>query len=309
MTSVTEEALVTATFSQRMRLRLSDGSEVIGRLKGKKIRPVCGDVVIANRISGEPEWLITAISPRTNELTRPDRRGRLEILAANISLVAVVAAAAPKPDWYIVDRYLAATEFIDVSALVIFNKTDLADVTGSTQSELDDYQRIGYPVIRCSAATGNNMDELQKCLLDHTSIIVGQSGVGKSSIINYLIRDAQQLTAKLSRSSGEGQHTTVNSVMLKLAQGGAVIDSPGVRDYAPGIYKPEQVADGFREINSLSVDCRFANCRHLREPNCAVKAGVDNGGVSPRRYESYRRLLALAQKLADRRIQPGGQPN
>jgi ribosome biogenesis GTPase len=243
-----QQALVIATFSQRMRLRLDDDSEVVGRLKGKKMRPVCGDEVMAEPIENEPEWLITDILPRRNELSRPDRRGRAEVLAANIDLVTVVSTDAPATDWFIVDRYLAAAELIDVPALVVFNKTDL--------------------------------------------------GAGKSSLINFLVKDADQQTARLSQSTGEGRHTTVNSVMWSLPGGGALIDSPGVRDYAPAIDALDLVARGFREIEDQAQTCRFANCRHLREPDCAVKTAVESGDISARRYESYRRLLALAEKLA-----------
>jgi len=294
--SATQQALVTATFSQRMRLRLDDGSEVTGRLKGKKIRPVCGDLVEVQEIKNEPEWLITSILPRNNELSRPDRRGRIEILVANIDLVAVVAADAPAADWFIVDRYLAAAELINVSALVVFNKTDLGAATESSAAELTVFARIGYQTVRCSAKSGDNLNQLQQYLRDQTAIIVGQSGVGKSSLINYLISDAQQRTAELSRSTGEGRHTTVNSVMWSLPEGGVVIDSPGVRDYAPAIDSPDLVARGFREIDDHGQNCRFANCRHLREPDCAVKSAVETGDISARRYESYRRLLALSQK-------------
>ena len=293
-----QQAQVTATFSQRMRLRLDDGAVVTGRLKGKKIRPVCGDLVEAQAITNEPEWLITNILPRRNELSRPDKRGRIEVLAANIDLVAVVTADAPAADWFIVDRYLAAAELINVSALVVFNKTDLGTVSETAAAELADFARVGYATVRCSAISGDNMDVLQQHLCDQIAIIVGQSGVGKSTLINYLIKDADQQTAELSHSTGEGRHTTVNSVMWSLPEGGVVIDSPGVRDYAPAIDSPDLVARGFREIDDLGHDCRFANCRHLREPDCAVKSAVQNGKISARRYESYRRLLALAQKLS-----------
>jgi ribosome biogenesis GTPase len=298
-TGESQQALVTATFSQRMRLRLDNGSEVTGRLKGKKIRPVCGDLVEARVITNEPEWLITNIVPRKNELSRPDKRGRIEVLAANIDLVAVVTADAPTVDWYIVDRYLAAAELINVSALVVFNKTDLAAASETTAIELADLGKIGYAIIKCSAETGDNLQQLQQHLSDRTAIIVGQSGVGKSSLINYLVKDAEQQTATVSQSTGEGRHTTVNSVMWSLPDGGAVIDSPGVRDYAPAIDSPDLVARGFREIDECSQSCRFANCRHLREPHCAVKSAVDTGDISARRYESYRRLLSYSQKLAD----------
>lgn len=294
-----QEALVTATFSQRMRLRLADGTEVTGRLKGKTIRPVCGDRVEAQAITNEPEWLITGIVPRRNKLARPDRRGRIEVLAANIDLVAVVTADSPAADWFIVDRYLAAAELIGVPALVIFNKTDLGDASDATDAELAEFTKAGYTAIRCSAKTGENMTELEGRFCDHTAIIVGQSGVGKSSLINFLIKDADQQTAELSQSTGEGRHTTVNSVMWSLPGGGAVIDSPGVRDYAPAIDSPDLVARGYKEIDDRSQYCRFANCRHIREPDCAVKAAVEVEEISARRYESYRRLLALAQKLSE----------
>ena len=296
---VTQHALVTATFSQRMRIRLDDGSEVTGRLKGKKIRPVCGDLVETRAIANEPEWLITKILPRRNELSRPDKRGRIEVLVANIDLVSVVAADAPAADWFIVDRYLAAAELMDVSALVVFNKSDLGAASESSETALADFAKIGYTTVRCSAKTGDNLNELKRHLCEQTTIIVGQSGVGKSSLINYLIKDADQQTAELSRATGEGRHTTVNSMMWSFPEGGVVIDSPGVRDYAPAIESPDLVARGFREIDEHAPDCRFANCRHLREPDCAVKSAVEIGEISARRYESYRRLLALAQKLAD----------
>ena len=296
---VTQHALVTATYSQRMRMRLDDGAEVTGRLKGKKIRPVCGDLVEARVIANEPEWLITKILPRRNELTRPDKRGRIEVLVANIDLVSVGAADAPAADWFIVDRYLAAAELMDVSALVVFNKSDLGAASESSETALADFAKIGHATVRCSAKTGDNLDELKRHLCDQTTIIVGQSGVGKSSLINYLIEDADQQTAELSRATGEGRHTTVNSMMWSLPEGGVVIDSPGVREYAPAIESPDLATRGFREIDEHGHNCRFANCRHLREPDCAVKSAVEAGEISARRYESYRRLLVLAQKLAD----------
>jgi ribosome biogenesis GTPase len=298
-TAVEQQALVIATFSQRMRLRLEDGSEVSGRLKGKKIRPVCGDIVATRAITNEPDWLITDILPRKNELSRPDRRGRVEVLAANFDLVAVVTADAPAADWFIVDRYLAAAELIGVSALVIFNKTDLGAASETSATALADFRQMGYATVHCSAKSGDKLDELQQLLSNQTAIIVGQSGVGKSSVINYLVKDADQQTARLSQSTGEGRHTTVNSVMWSLPDGGVVIDSPGVRDYAPAIDSPDLVARGFREIDDCARNCRFANCRHLREPDCAVKSAVESGDISARRYESYRRLLALSQKLAN----------
>jgi len=137
-------------------------------------------------------------------------------------------------------------------------------------------------------------------LSNGVSIIVGQSGVGKSSLINRLLGDEQQRTATISGKSGEGRHTTVNSAMLELPDGGAVIDSPGVRDYAPAL-QLDDVANGYREIAMTAQTCRFANCNHLREPGCAVKLAVDDDSISKRRYDSYRHLLALTRKLSAKR--------
>jgi ribosome biogenesis GTPase len=292
------DALVIATYSRRMLLLLPDGRKVDARIKGKRLKPVCGDRVEARPIHGEPDWLITAIAERRNELARPNLRGKVEVLAANVDRLLVMAAPTPEPDWSIVDRYLCAAELIGAEAAVVFNKSDLA-AKGMAEEVLDEYVRIGYPTVRCSAKTGRNIEAVADLLRDGVSIIVGQSGVGKSSLINRLLEDDRQRVAAVSDKSGEGRHTTVNSEMLQLPVGGAVIDSPGVRDYAPALRSDEVVA-GYREIVSSARDCRFANCRHLREPGCAVKDAVERGKISKRRYDSYRHLLALTTKLTSR---------
>jgi len=288
-------ARVIATYSRRMRLELADGRCVDARIKGKRLQPVCGDRVDAEEIPNEADWLITAIAHRRNELTRPNLRGRVEVLAANIDTLLVMAAAKPKPDWSVVDRYLCAAELMGTDAAIVFNKTDLPS-PGSVDEVLADYVRIGYRTVRCSAAHGENVTAVADLLRDGVSIIVGQSGVGKSSLINRLLGDAQQRIAEVSSKTGEGRHTTVTSVLLKLPGGGAVIDSPGVRDFAPAL-RADEVVTGYRDIVNAGRHCRFANCRHLREPGCAVKAAVDEQRISKRRYDSYRHLLALTNKL------------
>jgi ribosome biogenesis GTPase len=295
MTAAT--ALVVATYSRRMELQLSNGHRVDARIKGKRIKPVCGDRVEAEPIPDEPDWLITAICDRRNQLSRPNQRGKVEVLAANIDRLLVMVAPTPEPDWSIVDRYLCAAELIDASAAVVFNKSDLPEGE-SVDKVLEDYTRIGYRTVRCSAKTGQNIDAVTGLLRGGVSIIVGQSGVGKSSLINRLLQHARQRVASVSDKSGEGRHTTVNSAMLPLPEGGAVIDSPGVRDYAPAL-QPGEVVVGYREIAAAGQDCRFANCRHLREPGCAVKQAVEEGSISQRRYDSYRHLLALTTKLTN----------
>jgi len=293
-------AQVIATYSRRMRLRLPDQSEVDARIKGKRLRPVCGDQVEAEPIKNEDDWLITGVLERRNALTRPNLRGQVEVLAANIDCLLVVAAPSPKPDWFVVDRYIAAAENMGVPATVVFNKTDLLGDDPEATPLLDEFTNAGYDVIRCSANAGEGIDEVDRAIAAQIAIVVGQSGVGKSSIINELMGGEQQRTSEISTKTGEGKHTTVNSIMLDLPGGGHVIDSPGVRDFAPALESDAEVIRGFREIENAGHDCRFANCRHLQEPGCAVKTAVEDDKISARRYESYRRLLRLTANPAAR---------
>ena len=293
-----ETATVIATYSRRMALALASGEKVNARIKGKRVKPVCGDVVMAEPIENESDWLITKICDRRNELTRPNMRGQVEILAANVDTLVVVASVSPMPDWYIVDRYLCAAELMGVSSIVVFNKIDLLAGHDIEIPELLEYRKIGLTVIASSAETGAGTQEVQAALANQCAIVVGQSGVGKSSLINQMVTDSQQRTANISSKSGEGRHTTVNSVMLPLQGGGSVIDSPGVRDYAPALTSSSDAALGFREIAEAAQSCRFANCRHLREPGCAVKKGVDEDTISFRRYESFKRVVNLTEQLA-----------
>ena len=296
-TSAMNHATVIATYSRRMRVALDDGREVFARIKGKRLKPVCGDQVEVEPIDQEDDWLITDIGPRRNELTRPNMRGQVEILAANLDYLVVVAAAEPRPDWFIVDRYLCAAELMGIDACVVFNKSDIG--IADARYELDTYFDIGYDVVACSALNGDGMDNVRSLLATHRAIIVGQSGVGKSSIINSLLGDEVQKTSAISDKSREGRHTTVNSALIALPGGGAIIDSPGVRDYAPALESSTIASQGFREIRDAAQECRFANCRHLREPGCAVKAKCEEGSISPRRYESFKRIVNLTEQLAD----------
>lgn len=288
-------ATVIATFSRRMHIAFADGSDAFARIKGKTITPVCGDVVRVDSLPGEEDWLITGIEKRRNALSRPNRRGAPEVLAANIDVLVAVAAASPVPDWFIVDRYLCAAEIMRADAILVFNKVD-EPPPPSLDAALSVYANIGYPVHRSSAETGEGLDALRASIGRRTAILVGQSGVGKSSLINLLSAPSQQKTSGISRKSGEGRHTTVNSIMLPLPGGGAVIDSPGVRDYAPALAHITDAQAGFREIAAAADGCRFADCRHFREPDCAVKSAVDSATIDARRYESYRRVFRLVER-------------
>jgi ribosome biogenesis GTPase len=254
--------------------------------------------VVGDSVEWQPEadgtGTVTRIAPRRTELARVDSRGRPEIVAANITDLVIVIAADPSPDWFLLDRYLAAAELGRLGALIVFNKSD---VSVASPSELKDYGRLGYSSSHTSARTGSGLESLADALRGRRSVMIGQSGVGKSSLLNALVGDAIQSVGQLSAKSGQGRHTTTTAVLYSLPAGGELIDSPGVRDYAPYIADPRIVGDGFREFRPLAPNCRFQDCRHLSEPNCAVKRAVMDGEIAQRRYASYRRLYELSESL------------
>jgi len=286
--------VVTAARGHRLELEAADGRRLPARTKGKRLRVVCGDRVEAAPIAGEDDWLVAAVAPRDNLLARIDSRGRAETLAANLDQLVVTAAVLPEPDFFIVDRYLCAAELMGIEAAVVMNKIDIAH---AAPAELAGYESLGYPVLRVSAETGTGIDALAALLAGHVSMLVGQSGVGKSSLINAVVPGAGQRTAAVSTARREGRHTTVAAEMITLPRGGRLIDSPGVRDFAPHIAADVDVGAGFREIRAASASCRFNDCLHRSEPGCAVRAAVETGEISERRYASYRRLLNLTRQL------------
>ena len=291
------EGRVVAAYGQRLLVEDEDGRRHPAFVARRGLRLVCGDRVRWHAGSEEERAVVERL-PRHSELRRPDSRGRSEVLAANISQLVVVCAPRPIPDPFIVDRYLAAAEVMDATAAIVANKTDLGEDLPA--GLLEEYAELGYPVVRASAATGAGLDALAKLLEAHCSMLVGQSGVGQASLLNALVPGIDAATAQVSRATGEGRHRTTATTLYRLACGGELLDSPGVRDFAPALNDPRLAAAGFREIVAVAQDCRFANCRHMREPGCAVKAAVEEGRISARRYESYRRLLRLTEDLQRR---------
>ncbi|MBA3563151.1 MAG: ribosome small subunit-dependent GTPase A [Gammaproteobacteria bacterium] len=263
------------------------------RLSGRKLRAVCGDRAQWRRAADDSECLVTAILPRENALGRPDKRGRVQVIAANLTQLIAVVAPSPPPDLYMLDRYLAAAALLPARALIVLNKAELSGEAAQLRLALKWFTRIGYAVLETSAQTGAGMEAFAEALEPHTSILLGQSGVGKSSLLNRLLPDVSAATAEISAATGEGRHTTVVSVLHHLPRGGDIIDSPGVRDYAPPPVEPVDVARAFIEFGDPAAYCRFSDCMHLREPGCGVREAVESGAVDPRRYESYRRLLRL----------------
>jgi ribosome biogenesis GTPase len=237
---------------------------------------------------------VESVERRRNLIERIDARGRPEAVAANIDRLAIVVAAEPTPDWFLVDRYWAGAVLKDVDAQLIVNKSDLG--TEALQGQIGEYRSLNLPCIEISSAKGTGLPELKSLFAGKVTMLVGQSGVGKSSLVNALAPDAAAQTAQLTRDA-EGRHTTTTARWYVTGDGEAIIDVPGVRDFAPPASLLRAAERGFVEVLERSVECRFKDCHHMEEPGCAVRSAVVNGRIAPRRYESYRRLYKLYKSL------------
>jgi ribosome biogenesis GTPase / thiamine phosphate phosphatase len=293
-------AEVIATYGRHLLLQDASGTHRMARPVGRHLEIVCGDRVQC-RVEGD-ELLAESIVARTSFLRRSTLRGRSEALAANLTQLAVIVAPVPAPDLFLIDRYLCAAACAPMHAVIVLNKCDLAG-SADVHRELAQYAAAGYEVLQVSARDGvpANLAPLHAALRDQTTIMVGQSGVGKSSLTRLCTSDASEITIGGLMREEEGRHTTTASRLYECDIGGRIIDSPGVRDFAPAIDDLERSTLGFREVSGLAAQCRFQDCGHMQEPHCAVRTAVGSGGMNPRRYESYRRLRRLYDELWEKR--------
>jgi len=286
---------IVAAFGRHLVVRDAAGVEHRARPFGRRLSVVCGDEVRCELDARHDEAHVVEVRPRVSCLYRSNRRGEPEPVVANLTLLLVTLAPAPEPDPFMVDRYLAGAACAGIRAAVVLNKADLG---AGPAEELAWYARIGYTCVECSAQAGTGLPALQGLCRTELAAFVGQSGVGKSSLVHALVPQAQVRTGTLLRDEA-GRHTTTASRLYELPGGGALVDSPGVRDFAPAPEHLEPTSLGFLEVAALAPGCRFDDCRHLREPGCAVRAAVEAGAVSPRRHESYRRLRRLREQLLE----------
>jgi ribosome biogenesis GTPase len=296
-------ARVTVTHRRLLRVRSAEGREAVARPARRELSIVCGDFVQCELDARHDELNVIAVEPRSSALYRSNARGGGELIAANLSLLLVVVAPLPRPDFFVVDRYLCAAQCAGLAAAVVLNKSELP-LDSAVAQELATYSAAGYDCLRVSARQPGAMAALSACLPGQTAMLVGQSGVGKSSLLRQLVPASDAPIGELIRDD-EGRHTTTATRLYEVPGGGELIDSPGVRDFAPAIERLERSDLGFREIDALAAQCRFADCRHLQEPDCAVRAAV-GGAFSARRYESYRRLRRLYERLSAERGAAGG---
>ncbi len=261
------------------------------------VDPVAIGDVVRFAEAGENRGLITEILPRRNKLSRPattpGQRLFEQVIVANVDqVVMVVSAASPTPKWGLLDRCLVAAEAAGLPGLICVTKTDLAGYIGELESTLSEYRRIGYQVQLLSLITGEGLDETRESLRDRVSVLVGKSGVGKTSLLNTIQPGlGLRIKAVSHGKQGKGMHTTTRLEMFRLDGGGAVVDTPGIREFGLWNVDEEDLALYFPEMRPLVGKCKFGlDCHHDEEPGCAIRKAVTRGEISPYRYQSYLKL-------------------
>jgi ribosome biogenesis GTPase len=251
----------------------------------------CGDHVQWER-QAQGNAAVTRILPRKNVLERPDFRGKPRAIAANIDLLVVVTSWQPAPVWEMLDRYLIAARRLQTDVLLVMNKADLRASHAAAEAEacLEEYQQIGYPVLHVSADQQQGVASILDAIQGRTAIVVGQSGVGKSSIAAQLLPHEDIRIGDIA-DTGEGRHTTTSATLYRLPSGGSLIDSPGVRDFGLSGLDFATLQAGFPEFSPFLGECRFNNCTHNHEPGCAIKAAAQAGKLPARRFARYLGLL------------------
>lgn len=258
---------------------LVTGDRVVWRLGSEQLQGITG--------------IIEAVHERTSVLTRPDFYDGIKPIAANIDQIVIVSSVLPELSTNIIDRYIVAAEDVKIQPVILLNKIDLlsADELKQVDETLQPYRDIGYEVWKVSSHQGDGLDELKTLLKDKMTIFVGQSGVGKSSLVNKLMPEVDAEIGDVSETSGLGTHTTTTARLYHFPSGGDLIDSPGVREFSLWHMKPEEIIQGFIEFRDYIGLCRFRDCKHQSDPGCALVAAVENGEINRGRFENYQRIL------------------
>lgn len=292
-----EESLgrVVATHGATVEVESEAGRIIHCRLR-QNIEPlVAGDgaVWVAD---GETTGVVVAQVPRESVLARPDGSGRLKPIAANIDRIMVVVAPEPLFEPELLDRYLVAADRLAIEPIIILNKSDLlrGEMQQKIEAVLSGYSALGYTVIASSAVFEHGIDKISEALREHTSVFIGQSGVGKSSIISALLPEKSIRVGAISEA-GKGRHTTTTARLYTLPFDGDLIDSPGIREFGLWHMTQEEVAEGFVEFKKELGRCKFRNCRHRDEPGCAILAAVEAGEISRARWKSYGRIVGMGR--------------
>jgi ribosome biogenesis GTPase len=290
------EGTVIAVHGPLIRVQIGDRTVVMAsrrRLDWEGGAPRSPRLVVGDRVRAEvdgEDGVVVAVRPRTNALHRAaPHSGRPQLLAANIDQALLVFAAdRPEPKRGLLDRFLVGCHADGIHALIIINKIDLG--TEAVDAWLPLYSRLGYEVLRVSARTGWGLGRVRRRLVDRTTLFCGPSGAGKSSLLNAVYPGFRLKVGSISEATGKGRHTTTRAELMPLPYGGFVVDTPGLREFAVLDLEPEMLTAAFPEIAAVAGDCRFADCSHVHEPDCAVRAEVESGDIDDERFASYLKL-------------------
>lgn len=260
------------------------------------IRPSIGSLVAGDKVlwlqESEEQGVVISRFPRTSVLGRPDKKGQMKAIAANVTQVMIVVAPKPEISWPLLDSYLVMTESLGIKACIVVNKTDLPSLL-IKERLINQYQPLGYDILFHSQYNKKDPIELEKVLKDETCVFVGQSGVGKSSIISSLLPDRADIAiGEISEISELGRHTTSNSTLYHLPHSGALIDSPGVREFGLWHMSTREIAKGYREFSPFQEHCKFRDCNHTTSPGCAIKKAVFDAKIAEQRYQNYVKISA-----------------
>lgn len=283
------EGLVIARYSKQVDIENQEGKLIRCSIRPHLDTLVAGDKVKWLQVDSE-HGVVVSLSPRTSVLARPTSTGLKKPVAANITQLIIVIAPKPEIAWPLLDSYLIMAQTLKLDAILVMNKTDLLSDELKTEF-LNDYQALGYPIV---FTTHHKTLESLNTLLNHqVSVFIGQSGVGKSSLISKLLpHETNIATQSLSEHSELGQHTTSNSRYYHLPKGGALIDSPGVREFSLWEMDAIAIAKGYKEFMPYLPQCRFRNCLHVDTPGCAIIDGVNQGIISKKRYDNFVKLCS-----------------
>ena len=280
---------VIAAHGRQYVVELTDGSRLSCFPRGKKSEIACGDRVDIQRTSDD-QGVVEAIQPRTSLLYRSNEI-RQKLIAANVDQILIVVATEPGFSDELVTRALLAAESEEIEPLIVLNKCDLADKLPAARQRLAVLAGLGYRVIELSAR--DHAEDLRPWLAGKTSVLVGQSGMGKSTLVNALIPEAQAATREISQALDSGKHTTTHATLYHLDTTSDLIDSPGLQEFGLGHLDRQEIELAFREFRPYLGQCRFRDCRHHREPGCALTAALAEGRIDAGRFAIYQRIVGL----------------
>lgn len=280
------EGTVVAAHGRLYFVELANGTRISCFPRGKKSEIACGDRVNVV-LSGDNQGVIESIATRSSLLFRSNEF-KQKLIAANATQIIIVVATEPSFSDELLTRGIVAAESQDLGVVIVLNKCDLHERVEHATQTLKPFEELGYPIVRISAR--NDADTLAPYLAAQTSVLVGQSGMGKSTIINALVPSANARTREISAALDSGKHTTTHATLYRLDDHSALIDSPGLQEFGLHHLSADEIEQGFRELRALRGTCRFRNCRHDREPDCAIQAAAKAGDIDRRRYAVFRSL-------------------